>query len=65
MELFNDQTLANNEINTHMKLAVDILKEVKLVSEEEILGYDLPEDMPQELKSVLDDDEILKNISFV
>lgn len=53
---FNNQALANNEINTHMKAAVEILKEIPLVSDEDISGYDLPENLPEELKEILKDD---------
>lgn len=59
---FNNQSLATNEINTHMKIAVDILKNVPLVGEEEISGYDLPENLPEELKPILSDEKFKNHI---
>ena len=59
---FNNQSLATNEINTHMKIAVDMLKNVPLVDEEEISDYDLPENLPEELKQILSDEKFKNHI---
>ena len=59
---FNNQSLATNEINTHMKIAIDVLKNVQLVGEEEVSGYDLPENLPEELKPILSDEKFKNHI---